>query len=155
MRRMEEKANVKANRIAHMTRYLPEKMRDVRDGRLNEVELSMLREMLIEEKTFFENCEEDICKHLHRESRGKKVKVPVLKTAEEAINFYYLEGLEAQDFMFVEEFYMYANYKQQRPSRMKEKLNIGIGLLQACIYDLAYAISEVDFHKLELEKITS
>ncbi len=136
----------RAQRIAHMTRYLPEKMEEVRSLNVSENELQQLRERLQEEKETLEKYLEDICEYLHRENKAKGIKIPKADSRNQKMDFYYLDGLEVQDFMFVEEYYKYSKYKQQRPECLNAKLNTGIGLLQACIYDLAYAISEVEMY---------
>lgn len=136
----------KSQRIAHMTRYLHKKMTEVRKGRLEPEKLIILHQKLLEEKALLERYNEEICEYLGRENTIKGVNIPNIVDKQEAAKFTYPTWIQAQDMMFIEEFYMYSKYEQQRPESLHNRLGTGVALLQACIYDLSYAIKEVELY---------
>lgn len=133
-----------AKRIAHMVRHLPKTMKDVRDGTIELSQLPELLGKLKKEREFLKQCVSDFCEYLGRKNCTKEVDLDSL-SIEQAKGFIYVDGCEAQDFMFVDEFYMYSKYEQKVPEELNKELSTGIALLYACIYYLSMAIAEVKF----------
>lgn len=133
-----------AKRIAHMARHLPQKIKEVRQGKLSDEELGSLKSELEKEINFLTECVSDFCKHLGRKNHTKEMEA-VSFSREQIKGFTYVGGYEAQDFMFVDEFYTYFKYDQKIPEWLNQKLNTGVALLYGCIHDLLMAIAEVKF----------
>ena len=127
---------------AHETRRLPLHMAKLRAGEMDRAEIEeTIKEIMYEREQLVEKygmC----CAHLSLNGEIE-CKVPRV-TIESAKDFQYMEHLEIDDFFFVKQLETHYEYGTQAPQ--DRHLHVGTMLLQACIYELNYALGELNAH---------
>ena len=137
---------------AHEVRHLASKMQLVRDGKMSEEELQdYLQKLRNEHDILITRCKDCLTELGDRSRRVIQYKVPRL-TVKDAAGYVYSSGYEATDFDYVKRVALRNQYSDL-PAPNKEHVEISTMMLMGAIYDLAWAIGEVEAHLgIEYEK---
>lgn len=133
------KKELGSTHAAHETRHLPFHMAKLRAGEMSQEEIKETIQEITEERDQLAEKYGMCCAHLNINGEIK-CDVPQFTTVE-AKNIQYIQDLEIDDFFFVKQLETHYEYGTKAPEN--RHLHVGIMLLQACIFELNYALGEL------------